>query len=77
MSLHSLEIETGRYNATPLEQRICKFCTSPHVEKAYHFLLVCRIYTQLRRKILPRFCWSFENIHKFKYCCAVVRNAVS
>ena len=34
---HSLEIETGRYNATPLEQRICKFCTSPHVENEYHF----------------------------------------
>ena len=37
LSAHSLEIETGRYNATPLEQRICKFCTSPHVENEYHF----------------------------------------
>ena len=30
-------------------------------------LLVCPIYTQLRRKFLPRFCWSFVNINKFKY----------
>ena len=66
LSANSLEIETGRYNATPLEQRICKFCTSPHVENEYHFLLVCPIYTQLRRKFLPRFCWSFVNINKFK-----------
>ena len=54
MSAHSLEIETGRYNATPLEQRVCKFCTSPHVEN-------------LRRKFIPRFCWSFVNINKFKF----------
>ena len=67
MSAHSLEIETGRYNATPLDQRICKFCTSPHVENEYHFLLVCPVYTYLRRKFLPRFCWSFVNVHKFKY----------
>ena len=58
--------QTGRYNTIPLEQRICKFCTSPHVENEYHFLLVCPIYTQLRRKFLPRFCWSFVNINKFK-----------
>ena len=37
LSAHSVEIETGRYNASPLEQRICKFCTSPHVENEYHF----------------------------------------
>ena len=47
LSAHGLEKETGRYNATPLEQ-ICKFCTSPHVENEYHFLLVCPIHTQLR-----------------------------
>ena len=61
---HRLEIEIGRYNATHLEQLICKFCTSPHVENEYHLLLVCPIYIHLRR---PRFCWSFVNIHKFKY----------
>ena len=44
LSAHSLETETGRYNATHLEQRICKFCTSPHVENEYQFLLVCPIY---------------------------------
>ena len=34
---HSLEIETGRYSATHLEQRICKVCTSLHVENEDHF----------------------------------------
>ena len=53
LSAHSLEIETGRYNATPLEQRICKFCTSTHVENEYHFFLICPVYTQLCQKFLP------------------------
>ena len=39
MSAHILEIETGRYNATHLEQRICKFCTSPHIENEYHLFV--------------------------------------
>ena len=34
---HSLEIETGIYSDTPSEQRICKVCTSLHVENEYHF----------------------------------------
>jgi hypothetical protein len=28
ISAYSLNIETGRYNSTPREQRICKFCPS-------------------------------------------------
>jgi len=67
VSAHSLEIETGRYNATPLNQRVCKFCSAPQVENEYHFLLVCPVYTNLRRKFLPRFCWSFANVQKFRY----------
>ena len=29
LSAHSLKIETGRYNDTPLEQQICKFAHHP------------------------------------------------
>jgi hypothetical protein len=38
ISAHSLNIETGRYNSTPREQRFCKFCSSS-VEDEKHFML--------------------------------------
>ena len=66
VSAHSLEIETGRYFRIALQERICKCCTSNSIESEYHFWLVCPLYTDLRRKYLPRFCWSFININKFK-----------
>ena len=35
--------------------------------KLIPFLLVCPLYIDLRRKYLPRFCWSFMKINKLKY----------
>ena len=56
-SSHSLMIETGRYENTPREQRICQFCNMGKVEDEYHFLLVCPNYRDLRRKhFKPYFC---------------------
>ena len=66
VSAHNLEIETGRYLRIAPQEKICKCCTSNNIESEYHFLLVCPLYTDLRRKYLPRFCWSFININKFK-----------
>ena len=40
ISAHSLNIETGHYNSTPREQRLCKFCPSS-VEDEKHFILHC------------------------------------
>ena len=56
-SSHSLMIETGRYENTPREQRICQFCNMGKIEDEYHFLLVCPNYPDLRRKFFkPYFC---------------------
>ena len=60
------EIETGRYFRIAPQERICKCCTSNNIESEHHFWLVCPLYTDLRRKYLPRFCWSFINFDKFK-----------
>ena len=60
------EIEIGRYFRIAPQERIYKCCTSNNIESEYHFWLVCPLYTDLRRKYLPRFCWSFININKFK-----------
>ena len=56
-SLHSLLIETGRYDGTPREQSICKSCNMKQIESEYYFLLVCPFYRDLRAKyFIPCFC---------------------
>jgi hypothetical protein len=47
ISAHSLNIETGRYNSTPCEQRLCTFCLSL-VEDEKHFILHCPKYQNIR-----------------------------
>ena len=51
-SSHSLMIETGRYDDTQRELRICKCCNMGKIEDKYHFLLVCPNYRDLRSKFL-------------------------
>jgi hypothetical protein len=48
VSNHNLQIERGRYENIPQEQRICKFCNSNEVENEYHFALKCQKYEALR-----------------------------
>lgn len=66
ISSHSLLIETGRYDGTPREQRICRSCTMNKLEDEYHFLLVCPNYRELRSKYFkPYFC-HWPTMHKFE-----------
>ncbi len=44
---HKLQIERGRYENIPQDQRICKFCNSSEVENEYHFALTCQKYEDL------------------------------
>ena len=65
-SSHSLMIETGRYDDTARNQRICQFCNMGKVEDEYHFLLVCPYYRDLRRNFLkPYFC-HWPTLMKFE-----------
>jgi len=43
-SSHKLEIETGRYNNIPRDQRICKNCTLNKIEDEYHLLFECHMH---------------------------------
>ena len=76
-SSHSLSIETGRYDDTAREQRICQSCNMNKVESEFHFLLVCPKYRELRQKFFkPYFChWptlnKFENILSTKNVKAI------
>ena len=43
-----LSVETGRFNAIPLEFRLCVFCVDNVVENEYHFFFSCNLYNDLR-----------------------------
>ena len=65
-SSHNLSIETGRYDGTPREQRICKSCNMNKIENEYHFLLVCPNYRQLRTKYFKPYFWHWPSLYKFE-----------
>lgn len=65
LSSHDLQIGRGRYENIAQAERICKYCNMSQVENEYHFLLVCPLYTELRRKFFkPYFC-HWPNLNKF------------
>jgi hypothetical protein len=51
-----LKIETGRFNQTKLEDRLCEFCHLNEIETEFHFLCICNKYTDLRNVL-------FEKVH--------------
>ena len=51
ISDHKLEIETGRYQLVPSEQRKCKQCKHGSVEDEIHFLFICNKHDQLRSSL--------------------------
>jgi len=66
MSSHRLCIETGswhRPNQTPVSERICHVCSI--LEDEYHFVLVCSLYINLRKKFIPSYYWKRPSMFKF------------
>ena len=59
-----LEIQRGRYNNVPRDQRLCKLCQNG-VEDEYHFLLKCPLFDELRDKYIPAKYCIHPNLHKF------------
>ena len=53
LSNHALRIETGRYDHTPSELRLCPFC-KPLVENETHFLFDCSTYNTLRNTFISK-----------------------
>ena len=46
-----LSVETGRFNAIPLEFRLCVFCDDNVVEDEYHFFFSCHLCNDLRSSL--------------------------
>ena len=61
-----LAIESGRYNNTPREERLCIHCNMNTIENEYHFPLVCPFYADLRRKYLSPYYCRWPTLNKFK-----------
>ena len=63
MGVLPLYIETGRYDRTPVEKRICQFCSLNRVEDEFHFLSECTAYNCLRTDLYEKIC-SIDNYFK-------------
>ena len=55
---HTLEIERGRHNNIPREERVCKVCDCEETETEEHFLIKCKFYETLKSKYQIR---QYEN----------------
>ena len=65
LSSHDLAIERGRFENIPRNDRLCKYCNLRMVENEYHFLLICPLYKDLRKKFLPNFYCHWPTLNKF------------
>ena len=55
LSSHDLEIERERYVNLDRNDRLCRSCNDNDIEHECHFLLVCQLYRDLRRKYLKAY----------------------
>jgi hypothetical protein len=71
ISSHHLEIETGRYQNVDRNERICKNCNAGLIENEYHFMLICKKYSDLREKYIKKYYYTWPNIQKFRNLMSV------
>ena len=60
-SSHKLTVETGRFNKTPVENRVCAFCNVGSVEDEFHLMMSCSVYENFR-STLKEYLSSFSDI---------------
>ncbi len=63
VSSHRLEIEAGRWNRTPVEDRKCMMCRC--LEDEYHFILECTMYADIRPIYIKNYYWRRPSMIKF------------
>ena len=64
-SNHRLPIETGRWNKTPLSERLCTLCYD-EVGDEFHFLFNCHHFDLSRKKIIKKY--FYRNPSMYKTC---------
>ncbi len=59
-----LEIETGRWQNKPVEERICKVWEFGKVENEFHFIFSCSLYNNIRATFLQNIGNIISNIRE-------------
>ena len=54
IAAHSLRIVTGRFgpNRIPHSERYCQCCENRDIEDVYHFVCICPLYSELRKRYI-------------------------
>ena len=67
LSSHPLLIETGRYgnNRTERRLRLCTFCNTGDIEDEFHFIVICPLYTDIRKIYIDRYYYKKPSVFKF------------
>ena len=66
-SSHPLRVDTGRWERplTPYLERKCVLCNKNDIEDEYHFTLICPLYNDIRRNLIPLHYRKHPNMFKF------------
>ena len=65
LSSHQLRIETGRYSQNRVDRAqsiLCTLCNKSDIEDEYHFVLVCSIYSILRKKYIRPYYYNRPSV---------------
>jgi len=54
ISNHNLAIETGRYDKTPVTNRLCLLCSKQEIETELHLIYHCPFYSDLRKEFYSK-----------------------
>ena len=73
VSNHKLMIETGRYNQTPHDKRLCPVCDSNAIEDEIHFLCYCPKYFKLRNEFFAQIQSHLHNFQQLSYSDLVIK----
>ena len=65
LSSHDLAIERGRFEHIERNNRLCRYCNLNMIENEYHFLLVCPLYRDLRKKYFQNYYCHWPTMNKF------------
>ena len=60
---HNLPIEVGRWQNIPANERKCQHCRDLGDE--YHYLLICPLFSQERKKYLSKYAYKNPSMVKF------------
>ena len=62
MLTHPLRIQTR--NNTPIHDRHCLICKKD-IEDEYHFVMECKLYSEIRKLYIDKYYWKNPNMFKF------------